>query len=239
MQPLGQAEQVGDAVEVRGIAVAVAGDFLGHQDVRAGVERGQQVEFLEDEADLALAHAGAFRVGERGQVVAVEHHAAAIGTREPAQKIEESRLAAAGRADDADELALLHAEGNTAQRLDLNFAHVVGLAQVFASMNAAPCLIRILHEGLWRAGTRCDTRETVRETDLRPRRSGAPIWRKPRRCCMRLGPRLRTSNKPDALQQIGGRVHSLGEENVGLRIVIVDANLAGDEDGGCVRRHVS
>ena len=131
VQPLGQAEKIGDAVEVRGIAVAVARDFLGDLDVGAGVERGQQVEFLEYEADLALAHAGAFRVGERGQVVPVEHDAAAVGPRESAQQIKKCRFPAARRAHHADEFALLHAEGNSAQRLNLNFAHVIGLAQVF------------------------------------------------------------------------------------------------------------
>ena len=95
------------------------------------IERGQQVEFLKDESDLALAHAGAFAVGERGQVVAVEHDAAAVGVGESAQKIEKSGFAAARGADDADEFALLHAEGDAAQGLDLNFAYVVGLAQVF------------------------------------------------------------------------------------------------------------
>ena len=131
-----------------GIAIAVAGDFLRDRDVRARVERGQQVEFLEDESDLALAHAGALGVGERGQIVAVEHDAAAIGLGQSAEKIEESGFSAARRSDDADELALLHAEGDAAQRLDFDFAHVVGLAQVFCFDECVrPCLIRILHEG--------------------------------------------------------------------------------------------
>ena len=131
-QTLGQAEKIGDAVEVRGIAVAVAGNFAARSSIlRTRVERRQQVEFLEDESDLALAHAGALGVGERGQVVAIEHDAAAVGARQSAQKIEQRGLAAARRADHADELALLHAEGNSAQRLDLDFADVIGLAQVF------------------------------------------------------------------------------------------------------------
>ena len=110
---------------------AVTRDFLRHRDVRTRVESGQQVELLEHKADLALAHASAFGVGERGQIVAVEHDAAAVGAREPAQQIKECGFAAARGAHDADELALLHAEGNSAQCLDLNFAHVIRLPQVF------------------------------------------------------------------------------------------------------------
>ena len=121
-----------------GIAVAVAGNFLRDENVRARVERGQQIEFLEDESDLALAHAGALGVGERGQIVAIEHDAAAIGAGEAAQQIKKCGFAAARGADDADELALLHAEGNAAQRLDLDLADVVGLAQVFGFDECVP-----------------------------------------------------------------------------------------------------
>src|SRR3984885_8335456 len=130
-QALGQPEQVGDAVEVRWIPFAVARNFLGNRNVRACVERGQQVELLKHEADLAFAHAGSFGIGERRQVVAVEHYAAPVRPRQSAQKVKESRLSAARRTHHADELAALHAEGNPAQRLDFNFAHVIRLPQIF------------------------------------------------------------------------------------------------------------
>ena len=67
-----------------GSPIAVPRDFPGDVDIGARIERGQQVEFLEYEANLALAHAGSFCVGERGQVVAVQHHTASVGPRQPA-----------------------------------------------------------------------------------------------------------------------------------------------------------
>src|SRR6266567_1297836 len=53
-----------------------------------------------------------------------------------------------------------------------------------------------------------------------------------------LGPALSHQQKPDAFQQVDRRVHSLGEENVRLRVMIVDADLARDQDGWRVRRHI-
>src|ERR1035441_5150344 len=79
---LGQAEKIGDTVKVRGISVAVARNLPGDPNVGAGVESRQQVELLEYEANLALAHSGSCRVGECGQIFTVEHHAAAVGARQ-------------------------------------------------------------------------------------------------------------------------------------------------------------
>ena len=67
-----------------GVAIAISRNFLRHQDVRSRVQRRQQIEFLKHESDLALAHAGAFAVGECRQIVAVEHDAAAVGMSESA-----------------------------------------------------------------------------------------------------------------------------------------------------------
>jgi hypothetical protein len=51
-----------------------------------------------------------------------------------------------------------------------------------------------------------------------------------------LRPALAHQQKTDAFQKIDGRVHPFGEENVCLRVVIVDADLARDEDSRRMRR---
>src|SRR6266436_2306932 len=85
------------------------------------------------------------------------------------------------------------------------------------------------------ADTRCDTHETVWEqvsgcADL------VGNLRRPVLHAFR--PALAHQQKPDAFQQIDGSVHPFGEENVRLRVVIVDANLARDKNGGCMRREI-
>jgi hypothetical protein len=131
LQPLRQTQQIGDAIEVCRIAVAVAGDFLRHQNIRTGIEGRQQVKLLEHEPDLTLAHARALRVGQSRKIVAIEHHAAAVGASQPSEQVKQRGLSAAGRPHDADELAFLHAEGNSAEGLDFDLAYVIGLAQIF------------------------------------------------------------------------------------------------------------
>src|SRR2546425_13379570 len=59
MQAVRQAEQPGDPLEIRMIAVSISAcDVLRDQNVRAGVQRGQKVESLEHESDLVLTHVG-------------------------------------------------------------------------------------------------------------------------------------------------------------------------------------
>src|SRR5579863_920591 len=53
-----------------------------------------------------------------------------------------------------------------------------------------------------------------------------------------LRPALAHQQKPDSLQQIGRSVHALGQKNVGRRIVIIDADLARDQDRWRVRRQL-
>src|ERR1700722_6216374 len=130
-QPFAESQQIGDAVEVRRIAIAVTRNFLRDHDVRPGVERRQQIEFLKNKSDLAFAHARALRVRKLGQVVAIEQDAAAIGPRQTSQKIKECGFPAARGPHDADKFTLGHGERNSAQRLNFNFAYVIRCAQVF------------------------------------------------------------------------------------------------------------
>ena len=93
------------------------------------IERGQQVELLEDESDLALAQPGALGVGELREVVAINDDVAGVGASQAAQQIEKGGLAAARGAYDADKLSLLHSKRDTPEGGNINFAHAVGLAQ--------------------------------------------------------------------------------------------------------------
>src|SRR3974390_234427 len=125
------AEQAGDSGDVCGVVIGRGtGDVLRDVDVALRRERGQQVELLEDEADFLLAHARALGVGERGEVDAVDGDATGVGVSESTQDIEKGGLAATGRADDADELALLDLERYSAQGLHIDLADAVGLADV-------------------------------------------------------------------------------------------------------------
>src|SRR4029077_4609515 len=92
-------------------------------------ERGQNIEFLEYESDLALAQPGALAVGKGGEIHSVDGNASRIRAGQSAKQIKECGLAAARRADDGDELTLLHTEGNAAQGWHIHFANPVGFAQ--------------------------------------------------------------------------------------------------------------
>ena len=109
---------------------AEVGDVVGDLDVAHGGERGQQVEALEDEADLGAAHFGAFGIGEFGEVDAVDEDGAGGGAGEAAEDVEERGFAGAGGADDGDELAGGDGEVDVAEGGDLEFAGAVGLAEV-------------------------------------------------------------------------------------------------------------
>ena len=105
----GKSQQIGDAVEMRGIPVAVARYLLRDGDVRACVQRREKVKFLKYEANLSLTHPGSVGVGQFGKIVAVKHYAAGIRSGQSSQKVEKRRLAAARRTYDADELSFRRA----------------------------------------------------------------------------------------------------------------------------------
>jgi hypothetical protein len=50
-----------------------------------------------------------------------------------------------------------------------------------------------------------------------------------------LGAALADEEQTDSFQQIGGSVHTPGEEYVGLGFVIVNADLAGNQNGRSLR----
>ena len=79
----------------------------GQLDVVQGGGPGQQVEGLEDEADLAVADRGQLVVVHLRDHLAPQHVGAAAGRVQAAHDVHEGRLAGAGRPHDRDVLALL------------------------------------------------------------------------------------------------------------------------------------
>ena len=99
-------------------------------DIAEGVDARQQVELLEDEADLAVAQ-GREPVGaQRLDALAVEAVAAGRRTVEAADEVHEGRLARARRAHDGDEVACLDVERDAAQRDDAAAVELVDAAEV-------------------------------------------------------------------------------------------------------------
>jgi hypothetical protein len=63
------------------------------------------VERLEHDAERAAAEAGELLLARDGEIEAAHADRAGVGTVDAADQVEERRLAAAGGADDGDELA--------------------------------------------------------------------------------------------------------------------------------------
>ncbi len=96
------AQHVGEVIEQRLVDRlllwrAEVGDVVRDLDIAHRGERGQQVEALEDEADLVTAHLGTLAVGELREVYAVDVDGAAGGVGEAAEDVEKSRFAGARR----------------------------------------------------------------------------------------------------------------------------------------------
>src|SRR5947209_15187174 len=102
-QSFAQPQKFRDAIEIGSIEVPVACDFSRDHYVRAGIKRGQQVELLKNEPDLALAHARSLGIGKFRQVIPVQYYTSAIGPGQAAKQVKKGRFAASRRADDAHE----------------------------------------------------------------------------------------------------------------------------------------
>ena len=90
----------------------------------------QQVEALEHEPDLLIAHARQLVLRQLRHVPAVELIDAARRPVETAGDVHERRLAGSRRAGHGHELAGLDVERHAAQRADFVVAHLVDLGEV-------------------------------------------------------------------------------------------------------------
>ena len=132
------------------------------------------MERLEDEAHLLGPHAGALVLAERGEVVAVEDHAAAGRPVEAGEEAEQRGLAAARGPGDGQEAAGLEIERDISQDGDLAPAREVGPGERLAAQDGheEPAAPSTHHIGKRRAPRRARS--------LRPRPRGVPR-RRPRR----------------------------------------------------------
>src|SRR5215472_7883448 len=134
LQTLIDPQQTRDALDALtiGAAVAMSGNVPCNLDVTFGRKRRQEIKLLEDKTDFAAAQAGTIGIRHRRKVDPINDHTARIGVRKAAQDVEERRLAAPGGADDGDELSFAYLKGYTAERLHVDFADAVGLADVLS-----------------------------------------------------------------------------------------------------------
>ena len=99
VEPVADPDRGDQAVEQRLVGVA-AGELQRQEDVLARVEDRQQVEELEDEADVVAAQLGELAVVEPGEVDAVDHDRARGRAVEAGEDVHQRRLARARRAHD-------------------------------------------------------------------------------------------------------------------------------------------
>src|SRR5690606_28912912 len=98
-----------------------------------------QVETLKDHANVALAHIGTPRFGQPGDFLVVEPVAAAAGTVEQADDVQQGRFAAARGAHDGDELAWLDRQAHVVERGGFDFVATVDFADFAEPDHVAPC----------------------------------------------------------------------------------------------------
>ena len=101
----------------------------------------QQVEGLEDEADLTVADARQLIVVQVADAMSVQCVGALAWRIQAADQVHQRRLAGARRTHDGDVLVVLDAQADAAQRVHLLLgAHVIRLPQVFDDDDIAPGL---------------------------------------------------------------------------------------------------
>jgi hypothetical protein len=128
--------------------LAGGGDVVGELDIGLRGDSGKQVEALEDETNLGATQAGALRVGEAGEVLALNDERAGCGGGEAAEDVEEGGFAGAGGADDGDELAGVDGEVDVAQGFDLEFAGAVGFAEMLSGDDGLHRRFKSIAEGV-------------------------------------------------------------------------------------------
>src|SRR5262249_52749417 len=103
-----------------GAAAKVVG--AGRRDLRLDVlqrrQRRDQVELLEHEAERRKTQLGQLAVGQLREVAALEEHLTAARTVEPAQQLQQGRLAGPARALERDELTGRNLEIDAIERPD-------------------------------------------------------------------------------------------------------------------------
>src|SRR5262249_59368446 len=94
---------------------AVARQLRGDEDVLQPGQVGQQVEELEDEADVIAPEPGQLRLAQAAEVGPTHGYAAGARLVKPGDEVEERGLAAARRSHDGRELAALDRQRHAVQ----------------------------------------------------------------------------------------------------------------------------
>lgn len=120
----------GEQAACAAVGIALAEQFQGHHDVFEGGEGGDELEILEDEADVASAKGGApvFAEGvERG----IEQGDGAVGGGvEPGAEAEQGGFPTAGGAHDGEGFAWVEGEADVGEDGEGAAGGVVGFAEV-------------------------------------------------------------------------------------------------------------
>src|SRR6202035_3995879 len=107
------------------------------RDVLGRREGGEEVEELEDHADVVASERRPILILECVHVDALDRDRPLIGRLEPAEHVEERALAAPARAHDRDEIARPDGQRNAANRLTRRPAHPVDLMETRGDDDAA------------------------------------------------------------------------------------------------------
>ncbi len=112
----GEAEIVQELRDFAAVGdVGFAFEHEGEQDVLLGGQGGDEVEGLEDQADVTAAEEREVAVGHGAEVLAVDEDLTGVGVGESRHEMQEGAFAGAGSAHDGKELAALDGEGDTGQ----------------------------------------------------------------------------------------------------------------------------
>jgi hypothetical protein len=109
---------------------ATAGDRERQHDVLLSREDRDQVEELEDEAELVAAQLGEVAVVEVADLHAVEHDRAGGGAVEPGEDVHQRRLAGTRRAHDRAESAAFELDAHPGERVDCGISFAVAATYV-------------------------------------------------------------------------------------------------------------
>jgi hypothetical protein len=128
-EPVPQLDRVDQALEPDVVRLA-ARDRERKQHVLLGSQDRDQVEELEDEAELVPAQARELGVVETGDVLAVERDRARCGPVEPGEDVHQRRLAGAGGPHDRAEVAAFEADGHPGERVNRGVALSIAAVDV-------------------------------------------------------------------------------------------------------------
>src|SRR5947209_8641008 len=173
-------EQLGGALMALGGAHPV--DIQQRQlDVLQCRGAREQVEVLKDEAEPLIAQPRPLIDRHGSDLLASEAIAAGGGTVEAAEDIHQRRFSRAGRSDQREILARLDGERHAVQRLDLDLAEVIHLADI-GELNQR-------HRHAWRLGGRVATIAVLVTAILQEwlRREGNSAWLNARSSCAAVG----------------------------------------------------